>query len=260
MADPSSRIAAGLLGLVALWIGVYWWWPSSSQPRGISFSQAGAAGEEAGERAGERAGARAGERAGAGDVSKVGEEAGSGTKVTVPSIVSDRRGTGVLGTAGRAAEGDKAGDAGDAGDAGGAGVVNPPARAVIAPEFISHTLARGETYATLSLRYYGTGAHATAIAKANPLMSPTSLRPGRVVRVPKDPKNIQGLPLRDTAVGAGLVTEYVVESGDTLSRIAAKLYGDSSLSELIFEANKGVLPDEDSLRVGQKLSIPSKVP
>ena len=27
-----------MLGLVALWIFVYWWWPASAEPKGISFS------------------------------------------------------------------------------------------------------------------------------------------------------------------------------------------------------------------------------
>lgn len=241
MTNPTPRIAAGLLGLVALWIGVYWWWPSSGQPRGISFSRvatgpggvvesgAGGAGGTSGGSAGE---AKRGLAERAGDSKRGDAEAGAGA----------------------GAEGGEAG-----------GTTRPIA--VIPPEFILHRLAAGETYATLSLRYYGTSAYATAIAKANPLMSPTSLRPGREVRVPKDPKNIQGIPVERPAPGRGakaaeagseLATEYVVESGDTLSKIAGKLYGDSTLSGHIFAANKGALRDEDSLAVGQKLRIPPK--
>lgn len=146
----------------------------------------------------------------------------------------------------------------------------PPAQpertpVIIPPEFIDHVLKSGENYSSLSLRYYGTSAYATAISKANPLLSPTNLRAGRTIRVPKDPKNIQGIPIpQSTPPGApqpaAMPTEYVVESGDTLSRIAATVYGDSTLTKLIFDANRDQLPNEHTLRIGQKLRIPPKPP
>jgi len=130
---------------------------------------------------------------------------------------------------------------------------------IIPPEFHEHVLRQGETYSSLSLRYYGTSAYANAISKANPLLSPTNLRAGRVLRIPKNPKNIQGIPLpKHPEPGAGTTTEYLVESGDTLSRIAATVYGDSRLASIIYEANKDQLRDEHSLRIGQKLRIPPK--
>ncbi|MCX5690008.1 MAG: LysM peptidoglycan-binding domain-containing protein [Planctomycetota bacterium] len=221
MADSSPRIAVGMLGLVALWIFVYWWWPASAEPKGISFS--------------------------------------SGTRIEQPAVMPPAPKPPVI-----PAEMPKPSDV----------KVRPPevqpreaqaesggtAPAIIPPEFIEHTLAPGETYATLSLRYYGTSAYANSISKANPLMSPTSLRPGRVVRVPKDPKNIQGLPAKPvkTAESRGPSTMYTVQEGDTLSTIASSVYGESKYSKLIFEANRSVLKNEHSLRIGQKLTIPAK--
>ena len=49
---------------------------------------------------------------------------------------------------------------------------------------------------------------------------------------------------------------HEVVAGDTLSKIAEKYYGDSSLYPQIFEANKDTLTDPDKIRVGQKLRIP----
>lgn len=217
-----------MLGLVSLWIFVYWWWPASAEPRGISFS----------------AGTRI-EQPAASPSPAIAESSASAAKpatdprlqppqprpaapetLTAPPHVDDR----------------------------------VPAPAVIAPEFIEHTLSPGETYATLSLRYYGTSAYANSISKANPLMSPTSLRPGRAVRVPKDPKNIQGVPAKPPKVTEpkGPSTTYTVQEGDTLSTIAASVYGESRYSKLIFEANRSVLKNEHSLRIGQKLTIPAK--
>jgi nucleoid-associated protein YgaU len=49
---------------------------------------------------------------------------------------------------------------------------------------------------------------------------------------------------------------HTVVSGDTLSGIAEKYYGDPSLYMKIFEANKDVLKNPDLIRIGQKLRIP----
>jgi len=55
---------------------------------------------------------------------------------------------------------------------------------------------------------------------------------------------------------AGAYEEYTVLPGDTLSRIAGKVYGDSGKWKPIFEANKSVLGRPENVRVGQKLRIP----
>ena len=49
---------------------------------------------------------------------------------------------------------------------------------------------------------------------------------------------------------------YVVQSGDTLSKIAHKYYGDASLYPKIFQANRDQLSDPNKISPGQKLRIP----
>ncbi len=49
---------------------------------------------------------------------------------------------------------------------------------------------------------------------------------------------------------------YTVQLGDTLSKIAQKMYGDGMKSERIFQANRGKLKSENALRAGQTLIIP----
>lgn len=49
---------------------------------------------------------------------------------------------------------------------------------------------------------------------------------------------------------------YEVKSGDTLSRIAQTVYGDSNRYSAIFEANKPMLTDPDKIYPGQMLRIP----
>jgi nucleoid-associated protein YgaU len=49
---------------------------------------------------------------------------------------------------------------------------------------------------------------------------------------------------------------YVVQRGDTLSKIAREFYGDMSLYPKIFEANRDILDDPNKIKPGQRLRIP----
>lgn len=49
---------------------------------------------------------------------------------------------------------------------------------------------------------------------------------------------------------------YTVKSGDTLSKISKKMYGDSSKWNRIYNANKSTLANPNQLKVGTKLVIP----
>ncbi len=51
---------------------------------------------------------------------------------------------------------------------------------------------------------------------------------------------------------------YTVESGDTLSAISKKMYGDAGKYHQIFEANKPMLKDPDHIYPGQVLRIPTQ--
>ncbi|HWQ32590.1 MAG TPA: LysM peptidoglycan-binding domain-containing protein [Blastocatellia bacterium] len=50
--------------------------------------------------------------------------------------------------------------------------------------------------------------------------------------------------------------EYTVQSGDTLSKIAKRFYGDPNQYHAIFNANTDKLSDPDKIQVGQKLKLP----
>ena len=59
----------------------------------------------------------------------------------------------------------------------------------------------------------------------------------------------------DGGGGAGEQT-YTVQSGDTLSAIAKKFYGNANAYMKIFEANKPMLSHPDKIYPGQLLRIP----
>jgi nucleoid-associated protein YgaU len=49
---------------------------------------------------------------------------------------------------------------------------------------------------------------------------------------------------------------YTVKSGDSLSKIAAEVYGDANAWRQIFDANQPLLKDPDKIYPGQALRIP----
>ena len=57
---------------------------------------------------------------------------------------------------------------------------------------------------------------------------------------------------------AGAVSSYTVKSGDTLSAIAEREYGDAGQWRRIFEANRETIDNPDLIHPGQELKIPSR--
>jgi nucleoid-associated protein YgaU len=61
----------------------------------------------------------------------------------------------------------------------------------------------------------------------------------------------------EVAEQAAAAQYYTVQSGDTLSAIAKRQYGDAMKYPVIFEANKPMLSDPDKIYPGQVLRIPA---
>jgi nucleoid-associated protein YgaU len=49
---------------------------------------------------------------------------------------------------------------------------------------------------------------------------------------------------------------YIVQAGDTLSKISKQFYGEASLYMSIFEANRDILRDPNKIQPGMQLRIP----
>jgi len=59
-----------------------------------------------------------------------------------------------------------------------------------------------------------------------------------------------------SASGGQNQRQYTVQPGDTLSKISREFYGDPNQYRKIFDANRNVLADPDTIRPGQRLTIP----
>ncbi|MEM7622033.1 MAG: LysM peptidoglycan-binding domain-containing protein [Planctomycetota bacterium] len=145
------------------------------------------------------------------------------------------------------------------------------------PRFREYTVREGETMQTIARREYGSVSRWTVIARANPLLDPNRLRPGRVIRLPVDPGNVQGRVVGtggsdgaegdadgaargrdDSPVEVPSVIEYRVVRGDTLGEIARRFYGSARWTDFLFQANRDRLRSPGSIRLGQTLLIPPK--
>jgi len=143
-----------------------------------------------------------------------------------------------------------------------------PNAGVIPPGFHQYTVQPGDSFQTIAERFFGSGVDGSVIARSNPLMDPRRLRAGRVILVPKDPNNIQGIPVAvpepvkesPDAAGAGQPTSvtrtYTVQRGDSLSLIAQRMLGSPKYADAIYQANRSTMASKDALKIGQVLTIP----
>lgn len=67
---------------------------------------------------------------------------------------------------------------------------------------------------------------------------------------------VERIVVEKRVVSDGACEEYIVKKGDTLQKIAKKVYGSYGKWGKIYEANKDKMSDPDQLKVGMKLCIP----
>ena len=127
-----------------------------------------------------------------------------------------------------------------------------------------YAIQSGDTFASIATRFYGDERYWIDIRNANPDVDPRSLQLDQIVKLPP-PSQVLGPRVaaaddRSSPTGpddrAGRA--YIVQTGDTLTGLAARFYGDSSLYDLIYEANRDALPSPDRLTVGDTLQIPER--
>lgn len=102
-------------------------------------------------------------------------------------------------------------------------------------------------------REYQDGYKWVEIAKVNNLKNPDLLVKGQILVIPEIAKVNQGE--KDTFE----VTEYIVLRGDSLWKIATKVYGDGYQWTKIWMDNKSKLNSPDKLEIGMTLILRGKI-
>ncbi|MEK7487631.1 MAG: LysM domain-containing protein, partial [Planctomycetota bacterium] len=129
-----------------------------------------------------------------------------------------------------------------------------------------------DTLSKISRKFYGTPNKWNQILRANSLSSEKHIKEGMKLIIPmaptsasekpllaKDEKN-SGDELAKQATGsvknnASSFREYTTQKGDTLYKIAKRIFNSGSRWQEIYEWNKTVIPDPNNLRTGIILVI-----
>ena len=127
----------------------------------------------------------------------------------------------------------------------------------------TYTVQKNDTLGGIARSLYGSATAWQRLARANPLVDPARLKVGQVLRLPDD------TPLTPAATDAAFAdleapepaVAHRIRAGDSLSTLASRYYGDSSLWRLIFRANRDQIGNNpNALRVGMDLKIPPRPP
>ncbi|WP_063821679.1 LysM peptidoglycan-binding domain-containing protein [Nocardia pneumoniae] len=100
----------------------------------------------------------------------------------------------------------------------------------------THTVVAGDTLSRLAQRFYGNGDLFPVLAAANGIVDPNRITDGQVLVIPE------------------ISRTHTVATGDTLSRLAQRFYGDGDLFPILAAANG--IADPNKIRVGQVLVVP----
>ncbi|MGQ3685642.1 MAG: LysM peptidoglycan-binding domain-containing protein [Candidatus Loosdrechtia sp.] len=142
-----------------------------------------------------------------------------------------------------------------------------------ATRFQIHKVQPGEDLSKIARRYYGDVSKWSTIYNANrdKIQDHNFLRVGTELVIPgidiQEEKKVSQQPrLETTPPSLSQVVEvesakpagriHVVQQGDSIYKLAVKYYNDGTKWNKILEANKKVIKDPKSIRIGQELIIP----
>jgi LysM repeat protein len=138
----------------------------------------------------------------------------------------------------------------------------------------THVIQKNETLSSIAAVVYGSANYYPYLLRANPTLDPTRLKPGATINIPDISEVRPAVPTGSmsgpstgpstrpmAALAPDVVIdparEYVVESGDSLHKIALKLYGKVAMVDKIYELNKEAIgPDKARLRLHMVLKLP----
>ncbi|MFA6007639.1 MAG: LysM peptidoglycan-binding domain-containing protein [Candidatus Shapirobacteria bacterium] len=111
----------------------------------------------------------------------------------------------------------------------------------------------------IAVKTYNDGYKWTEIAKANNLKNPGILYVGQKLVLPRIEKTVATTEIEENITVVNQNSEYTVVRGDSLWKIAIKVYGDGYKWTEIWQSNRNKLNSPDKLEIGMKLLIYGKI-
>ncbi len=136
----------------------------------------------------------------------------------------------------------------------------PVAEETAQPEAVvqkKYTIQKGDSFAKIARKVLGDEKYTKALVRANPQCDPRNLRVGDEIVVP----DITDASKAATSNVAPIKNKidpnvYIVQKSDTLIKIAEKLYGNKLDWKKLYEANRDILDDPNTLVPGTEIRIP----
>ncbi len=125
----------------------------------------------------------------------------------------------------------------------------------------THRVQPGDSFALLAKRYYGSEQFTPFLIRSNPqITNPASLHPGQIIKIPAASQKATSSATREVERPTSTTARtYRVQPGDSFYKIAAKLLGDSSRWNELFELNRDLVKgDPKRLKVGAEIQLPAR--
>jgi nucleoid-associated protein YgaU len=131
---------------------------------------------------------------------------------------------------------------------------------------LTYVVQPGDTLSRLAVRFLGSEKYLDQLMAVNPGVDPRRLTVGQKLLVPKHLTKKAPQPVipkppepKKEPPAPKPPREYQVQSGDSFTSIAKKLYGDPRKWEALFELNRDLVDgDPRHLRVGQVIRLPAE--
>lgn len=127
---------------------------------------------------------------------------------------------------------------------------------------VQYTITAGDSLWKIAEKYYGSGSYWERIFKDNAatISNPEKIYVGQVIviNLSQNDTAISDTPASDSGSGTSAIVgnTYMVQSGDTLWKIANKVYGRGWLWREIYKANADIIADPGHIYEGQIIKIP----
>lgn len=121
---------------------------------------------------------------------------------------------------------------------------------------VKHTVMAGEDLWHISQKYYDSGYNWVDIAKENNLKNANVITAGQELTIPRTAVITVNQDSQPASTAPAELTEYLVQKGDYLWKIAVTAYGDGYAWTRIWEANREIISHPDVIEPGTLLKLP----